>query len=105
MIVRKSWVMLKFSRVQKCQIFGPVPAPSVMLENEFIAALTSSRFGSSVRSSSCKLHCSKQTRFRDGNFATTTCSRFEQWKHSMASSEVKPVKSSVSPIGLYEEAQ
>src|SRR6266436_9287091 len=105
MIFWKSCVMLKFSRAQKCQIFGPVPAPSVMLENVLSAALTSSRFGSALKSSSCRLHCSKQTRFREGSFATTTCSRFEQWKHSIASSEVKPVKSSVSPTGLYEDAQ
>src|SRR5882724_11056384 len=97
--------MLKFSRVQKCQIFGPVPMPIVTFENEFSAALTSSRSGLPLKSSSCRLHCSKQTRFSDGNFETTTCSRFEQWKHSIDSSELKPVKSSVSPIGLYEEAQ
>src|ERR1051325_1121799 len=97
--------MFRFSRVQKCHTFGPVPLPMLILENEFNAALISSRFGLPVKSSSCKSHCSKQIRFNDGKCATATRCRFVQWKHSMSSSDVNPVKSSVSPIGLYEEAQ
>src|SRR5215510_7282793 len=97
--------MFGLFRVHQCQMFGPVPPSRTTLVNTLIAARTSSNAGSPVRFSSCKLHCSRHRRLSDGKLLTTTCPSFSQWKHSIASRLVNPVKSRPPAIGLYDDAQ